>query len=63
MRIIRVKSCCDCPYTEIDDDFCIHLDAPDNLNNILSHIQNKTIPKECPLEDVQGIIKNLGVPK
>jgi len=61
MRIIRVKSCCDCPYADVDD-FCWHPNMPSHFN-VLIYIQKKTIPNECKLEDVQGIIKNLGVPK
>jgi hypothetical protein len=48
MKAIKIKSCDDCPYSDIG--FCEHSDTPSNFI-IKKHIQNKTLPEECMLEE------------
>jgi hypothetical protein len=60
MRIIRVSGCHDCePYAKwanLDDRICLHPKRPDGLSDINSFVKNKTLPDNCPLEEVEGVI-------
>lgn len=66
MRIIRVNNCYECPRANRKEDYCGYFGKGGGVvgipNIIYRNIRDKTMPDWCPLEDVWGITKNLGVP-
>lgn len=67
MRIIKVENCFKCPcniYSKSDDDHEVdcNVGGGDYEYDVTKYYDNKTQPKNCPLEDVQGIIRKVGEP-
>jgi predicted metal-binding protein len=64
MRIIRVKTCAECPYrrlrTSAEEKY--HCEKRLQNSNITHCVLNNLQPDWCPLENIQGITRNLGVP-
>ncbi len=63
MKIIRVSGCHDCiPYAKeckSDEIIYYYCDHPSWLPFYIGeHMNTKTLPNYCPLEDVAGVIEN-----
>ena len=65
MRIIRVKTCAECPYRRLrtSSEEKYYCENSSQYTNITPYVIDDLQPKWCKLEDVWGITKNLGVPK